>query len=484
MKEMSLQGKMLTKTAKRRCCSWRNIFGSIFLSVILLHVLCSTRSDVSSFPWRSFLSSDLSGQTIQKIIPPQRKSLFTSIIVMSSNPRTGSSYTGELLSASSDSAYFFEPLWYYVDNKHSKSPTFEDKKSLLLNLLKCNFHDPRLKKILLSKRQSTFVFRKPSIAGLKYDKSRLGRIGFLKRMEIKCKMTKTRVIKTIRMSMSEMLHFISQLPEEGRVSRKSFHVIYLARDPRGIINSVKSLEEQWPDSFLEPQHICSRMLTDTVTLQNCSEPNLMVLKYEDIVHKPEEQLISISKRFNVSLIGQVENFIQSHNSARWKGNSKQMNNSSKSSPESQNGEENPLKGIVEDIAKQIDFEKDTNILEGAKNDDKQKEDEELIDLEEGSSEADPGTDYYDSNGKIMTVRKKRSLLGHMTNLFNKKTFNKIRKVKGVEADPEGRSYYYSTYRKPEFDPDHWKTSLSEDLLNKILGEEMCLKVIQNYDYKV
>lgn len=398
---------------------------------------------------------------------------------MSSNPRTGSSYTGELLSASSDSAYFFEPLWYYVDNKNSKPPTFEDKQSLLLNLLKCNFHDPRLKKILLSKRQSTFVFRKPSIAGLKYDQSRIGRIGFIKRMEIKCKMTKTRVIKTIRMSMSEMLNFISELPEEGRVSRKSFHVIYLARDPRGIINSVKSLEEQWPDRFLEPQHICSRMLTDTVTLHNCSDPNLLVLKYEDIVHKPEEQLISISKRFNVSLIGQVENFIQSHNSARWKGNSKEMTNSSKSSPESKVGEENPLQEIVKDMAKQKEFEKDTDIAEDDKT-----EDEELFDLEEGSSEADLGTDYYDSNGKVMTLRKKRSLLSHMTNLFKKKSFNKIRKIKGVEADPEGRSYYYSTYRKPKFDPDHWRTSLSKDLLNKILDEEMCLKVIQKYDYKM
>lgn len=138
-----------------------------------------------------------------------------------------------------------------------------------------------------------------------------------------------------------------------------------------------------------------------------------------------------------------------------------MTNSSKSSPESQIKEENPLKEIVEDIAKQKEFEKETNILEDAKNDDKQNEEEELIDLEEGSSEADSGTDYYDSKGKIMTVRKKRSLLGHMTDLFKKKTFNKIRKVKGVEADPEGRSYYYSTYRKPKFDPDHWKTSLSE-----------------------
>ena len=133
-----------------------------------------------------------------------------------------------------------------------------------------------------------------------------------------------------------------------------------------------------------------------------------------------------------------------------------MTNSSKSSPESKVGKEIPLQEIVKDMANQKEFEKDTDIAEDVKT-----EDEELFDLEEGSSEADLGTDYYDSNGKVMTLRKKRSLLSHMTNLFKKKSFNKIRKIKGVEADPEGRSYYYSTYRKPKFDPDHWRTSLSK-----------------------
>ena len=183
-------------------------------------------------------------------------------------------------------------------------------------------------------------------------------------------------------------------------------------------------------------------------------------RYEDIVHKPEEQLISINKHFNISLMGQAEHFLQSHNSASWKGNPKETNNSSKTSPESQNGEENPLQEIVIDMARQKEFEQDTAIDEDVKINNNQKQEGEILDLEEGSSEADEGTDYYDSNGKIMTVRKKRSLLGHMANLFKKKSFNKIRKIKGVEADPEGRSYYYSTYRKNEFDPDHWKTSLS------------------------
>ena len=118
-------------------------------------------------------------------------------------------------------------------------------------------------------------------------------------------------------------------------------------------------------------------------------------RYEDIVHKPEEQLISISKRFNISLIGQVENFLQTHNSARWKGNSKENTNSSKSSPESKVEEENPLKEIVKDMAIQKEFEKDTNIIEDLNIDTDQKEEEKMFDLEEGSSEVDEGTDYYD-----------------------------------------------------------------------------------------
>ena len=121
----------------------------------------------------SFFYSGFSERRFHKIVTSAAAKQFTSIVVMSSNPRTGSSYTGELLSgqfmrfwpicsfflqistffsASSDSAYFFEPLWYYVDTKNSKPPSFEDKQSLLINLLKCNFHDPRVKKMIFSNR--------------------------------------------------------------------------------------------------------------------------------------------------------------------------------------------------------------------------------------------------------------------------------------------------------------------------------------------
>jgi len=139
---------------------------------------------------------------------------------MSSNPRSGSSYTGELLSASRDSSFFFEPLWYFIDTHKNQPPTFEDKKSLLMNLLGCNFHDPRIKHMLYSNRQSTFIFRKPSILGLRYDdKSFIERSGFVKKMEIRCRRTKTRVIKTIRLNMTEIHSIIKSLPAEGPINK-------------------------------------------------------------------------------------------------------------------------------------------------------------------------------------------------------------------------------------------------------------------------
>ena len=60
-------------------------------------------------------------------------------------------------------------------------------------------------------------------------------------------------------------------------------------------------------------------------------------------------------------------------------------------------------------------EKDTDIST-----DYNVDDENIDELVEASSEAEEGTDYYDSKGKIMTVRKKRSLLGHMTEMFKRK----------------------------------------------------------------
>ena len=66
----------------------------------------------------------------------------------------------------------------------------------------------------------------------------------------------------------------------------------------------------------------------------------------------------------------------------------------------------------------------------------------------------------------MTLRRKRSIFKAMSHLLVHEGQRKQRatKRKNVDADPSGRSYYYSTYRKKTFDPNHWKLKLSKYLL--------------------
>ena len=121
-----------------------------------------------------------------------------------------------------------------------------------------------------------------------------------------------------------------------------------------------------------------------------------------------------------------------------------------------------MKEIMKDIAKQKEFAKDTDLEEDVMLSNNNSEDKvDDLDLEEeGSAADDRGTDYYDSKGKIMTVRRrKRSFGADLPSFMRRHSPDIIKRVRGIESDPEGRSYYYSTYRRNTFDPDHWKTSL-------------------------
>jgi len=328
-------------------------------------------------------------------------------------------------------------------------------------------------------RQSTFIFRKPSTLGLRVsDRSVAERQGFIKRMEIRCRRTKTRVIKTIRLKMTEMAQILNDLPEEGLVNRNNFNVVYLARDPRGIINSVKNLQEQWPERFLDPQHTCSRLYEDAVFQSNHSDPRMMVVRYEDIAVKPEEELRTISQSLNISFPAETIRFIREHSSVRWDG--RNMSAGSRA-PTKQIAEENPENEIFQTIAKEKLVHKESETLPEVIKTDIVKLGrvlglpalQDLVEYKATKQDieaSETGSDYYDSNGKIMTVRRKRS----------NKPSPKNSKI--PEQDPAGRSYYYSTYRRKDFNPDHWRQQLSKDILDEISRDPSCQAAIKAFGY--
>jgi len=406
-----------------------------------------------------------------------------SLLVVSSNPRSGSSFTGELLSAAPQSSFFFEPLWHFVDTQHN--PSLEEKRSLLLNLLQCNFHDPHVRSILRSDKQSTFIFRKPSTLGMRKATTSILTLemsGFFRRMELRCRSTRTRVLKTIRLDMTELQSILESLPEQGTVNRYNLHVIYLARDPRGILNSVRALPSQWPTRLLSPLHICSRLLNDSVHLANHNLTKLMVLKYEDLASQPSEQLAAIEERFNISL-GSKETrkflFDHSSSSANWEATNDYR--SGKWGPhKKQRREEDPVKEVMQVVARGKEELEEDVLLE-----------QQLVDGLEGS-------DYYDDKGKIATVRrKKRSTSKQFKSEMQKArstedvdpskdpkdSKRRRRKTKSTgDRDPQGRSFYYSTYRGKDFSPDHWRKQLPKKLLDEVAKEPACKEVMARFGY--
>ena len=148
---------------------------------------------------------------------------------------------------------------------------------------------------MVSLRDTFLINRKEASSALALEIS-----GFFRRMELRCRSTRTRysqsncydnlylqmtgcskrsdwIWQNCRVSSNpcqstEVLiglpHFSNEL---GNIfaniqltfpnifnPRYNLHIIYLARDPRGILNSVRALPSQWPARLLSPLHICSR----------------------------------------------------------------------------------------------------------------------------------------------------------------------------------------------------------------------------------
>jgi len=355
-----------------------------------------------------------------------KKKQILNIIIASTTPRTGSSFTGELISAGHDSSFFFEPFWFFIDEH--KQPTFQDKQSLLTNLLRCNMRDPNIRHIVLSSKQSNFIFRKPSSKELKHD-SLLSRFGsnasLVKKMESRCKRTKVRVIKTIRMNVSEISDFVSELPEEGIVNRNNTHIVYLVRDPRGVINSIKTSEGEWPIKLQSPAYICPRMLADYLQIQEYIQ-NFHVIRYEDVAVDPWAALVQLFHKLDLSVPPESQRFVEQHSLRR-------KNNINTSIP----NPKLPMNQLFKEMAER----------------------------------------------KLIHNEMKESGVEDEKSEKIKRRAFRITKRSITSFDPSGRRYYFSTYRNgKDFSPNHWERELHKSVVSEINDNEDCQRVLEAYNY--
>jgi len=316
--------------------------------------------------------------------------------------------------------------------------------------------------------------------------------GFFRRMELRCRSTRTRVLKTIRLDMTELQSILESLPEHGSVNRYNLHVIYLARDPRGILNSVRALPSQWPARLLSPLHICSRLLNDSVHISTHNLTKITILKYEDLASQPSEELAAIEEKFNISLTSkETRKFLFDHSSssANWEATNDYR--SGKWGPHKKmrrRDEEDPVKEVMKVVAKGKELLEEDILLEQ-----KEKKEQDVL-LEQQLVDGLEGSDYYDNQGKIATVRRKKRKVSEKqearptddhgeASKDPKNAKRQRRKIKNIgDRDPQGRSFYYSTYRGKDFSPDHWRKQLPKKLLDEVAKEPACKEVMAKFGY--
>ncbi|XP_043208991.1 uncharacterized protein LOC122374364 [Amphibalanus amphitrite] len=229
------------------------------------------------------------------IIPPSvaRPRL---VVVVSSAPRSGSSFLGQLMSSPHSALYFFEPFWFYkhLYNNKTAAPYNYEAASDLHNLLTCNLD--ALPPMFAERKHRGFIWRKPKV--LKRDPSRA-------HLTSLCLSTSIRVIKTIRPRLAKVLPLLERTDLDVRV-------IHLVRDPRAIHNSLLTKHHAWPEWRRNASLLCEDIRADLRASQSISSDRWTGVRYEDLVEKPAEEAKRLFEFLQLPLAMETLDFIRTH----------------------------------------------------------------------------------------------------------------------------------------------------------------------------
>ncbi len=134
--------------------------------------------------------------------------------------------------------------------------------------LSSSFGSERYLEWLSSEKAREFVFVKPERSlGLRFVDSRKqleARAGRAKlaQWERRCRRSKLRLVKTIRLSAALALR-VADDDDDGGKEEAVVKVLVLVRDPRATLNSMVSwTPDRWEDEWKEPRRLCGRILDD------------------------------------------------------------------------------------------------------------------------------------------------------------------------------------------------------------------------------
>lgn len=174
-------------------------------------------------------------------------------IIIASTWRSGSSFTGQLVSSYPGSFYSYEPLHFYIQNQHLESG---ESVPQIINFIKdiasCNFGPHQDFIDYVKNHTFLYVYNKIVWNSCAHDKNICFNAEFLSEI---CRYLPLNVIKIVRLGL---------LPIENLLEDKDldFKVIYLLRDPRGSLHSRMQLTWCVSKACIDPKTVCEDLLSD------------------------------------------------------------------------------------------------------------------------------------------------------------------------------------------------------------------------------
>ena len=244
------------------------------------------------------------------------ESVIRKVIVVTSW-RSGSTLLGEILNSVPGSFYSYEPLSHVdIHRVYSGDPLVASAVTVLNGILTCNFslvvdEYKKHRKDFFTNSGGELITRNKALKP--YCKSKASRktggiCSSPRFLDKVCRSSRLHIVKTVRLGLDVAASLMARDP--------LLKVIYLARDPRGLLNS--RLEREWcveTPLCINPLYICRDLLKDYWTAHRLSQTDkqFMVQRYEDFSLDIWNRTADIFNRFlDLKLHANTKSFLRNH----------------------------------------------------------------------------------------------------------------------------------------------------------------------------
>lgn len=228
----------------------------------------------------------------------------TKRILIISTWRTGSSFLGELIQSAPGVFYSYEPLHFYDSHPGSKL-------DLIRSIFQCKFPIDYLKHVNgLTDGGQDFMRRNRRVwEACQTERSLCHRADFVGRL---CSYFPIQLMKVVRLRAKEVISLLQDVDPAAR----DWKIVYLMRDPRGVMASRANLSWCRPDPACgQVGNLCGDMLDDLNRINQLKKqyPNQhYLLKFEDLTANVESETEKLFQFLQIPITVPVKVFLTTH----------------------------------------------------------------------------------------------------------------------------------------------------------------------------